>query len=239
MPLTFAHPAAILPGYHWQKRGVPFAALIIGSMSPDFEYFLRLEPIGHFAHTIPGIFVFCLPMGLLAYGLYRTLLSSVLPALMPLMIRSRWPESALTGGWIKQYGAVSIALVLGALTHIVWDSFTHHSGIAVAYFPVLGAEVQGVPTYKILQHGSTLLGLLLIARWYCRLPVQEVVPQEGVSGKVYLLIAFAFVVFATILGYIHPPVTIGRVVVETIDSALLAVLTVSLWIRYRPKKSNE
>lgn len=93
MPLTFAHPAAILPGYQWRDRGVPFSALVIGSMSPDFEYFLRLEPIGHFAHTIPGVFVFCLPTGLLVYGLYRVLLSPVVPALLPLVIRRRWADT--------------------------------------------------------------------------------------------------------------------------------------------------
>jgi hypothetical protein len=133
----------------------------------------------------------------------------------------------------------SIALVFGALTHIIWDSFTHRSGMAVANLPAFRAIVLGVPLYKVLQHGSTLLGLLLIARWYFRLPVREVEFEQRVPRSACILAAFAFVVFAMILGYLHPPVTIGRVVVESIDSAFLTLLTVCLWFRSRRDESIE
>ena len=57
---------------------------------------------------------------------------------------------------------VSIALVLGAATHIVWDSFTHASPV-VAAMPALRAVVlqinsSPVRVYDILQHLSTIVG---------------------------------------------------------------------------------
>ena len=40
MPLTIAHPAAVLPFRHSR---LPISALVIGSLAPDFEYFLHLH----------------------------------------------------------------------------------------------------------------------------------------------------------------------------------------------------
>lgn len=45
MPLTFAHPAAVLP-FSRNSKYVNFLALVLGSMAPDFEYFLHGKPHG-------------------------------------------------------------------------------------------------------------------------------------------------------------------------------------------------
>jgi hypothetical protein len=42
MPFTFAHPAIVLPLKHLPKRWYSLTGLIIGSMTPDFEYFIRM-----------------------------------------------------------------------------------------------------------------------------------------------------------------------------------------------------
>jgi hypothetical protein len=59
---------------------------------------------------------------------------------------------------------------VGAATHLVWDAFTHEDGFVVAVSPALHTllwELGGyrVFPYKVLQHGSTLTGFLLLARW--------------------------------------------------------------------------
>jgi hypothetical protein len=91
MPLTFAHPAAVVAGYRWNRRGLPFPALVIGSMSPDVEYFLRLQPTGHFAHSLPGIVFFCVPTGLTLWCLYTFIISPALPDCLPVYLQRRWP----------------------------------------------------------------------------------------------------------------------------------------------------
>lgn len=53
MPLTFAHPAAILP-FSRQSKYIHFSALVLGSMAPDFEYFLRGRPVGEIGHSFTG-----------------------------------------------------------------------------------------------------------------------------------------------------------------------------------------
>jgi hypothetical protein len=66
--------------------------------------------------------------------------------------------------------AVLVSLVVGAATHLLWDAFTHEDGFIVEVYPTLHAllwEVGGyrVFTYKVLQHGSTLIGLSLLTLW--------------------------------------------------------------------------
>jgi hypothetical protein len=60
LPLTLAHPAAVLPFRRW----FVFSGLVIGSLAPDFEYFLYVPDSLRIGHTLPGVFLFCLPVGL-------------------------------------------------------------------------------------------------------------------------------------------------------------------------------
>ncbi|MCF6285732.1 MAG: DUF4184 family protein [Candidatus Hydrogenedentes bacterium] len=234
MPLTFAHPAAVLPGYRWHHRGFPFAALVIGSMSPDFEYFLRLEPIGHFAHTLSGVILFCLPIGLVVYGIFRTLVSPLLPACLPIYLQRRWPEvNEFAGSRIRRYSTLVGAIVLGALTHIGWDAFTHQAGAVVVHLPALSTVVLGLPVYKVLQHGSTVLGFALIARWIHALPVHDNGVPSLNPNRMYIAFVVAFLGCFAVLAGISPPVTMGRLVVEAIDAVLLAVLVTCMWQRCR------
>ena len=41
MPFTFSHPAAVLPLRLLPRHWFSLTGLVIGSMVPDFEYFLR------------------------------------------------------------------------------------------------------------------------------------------------------------------------------------------------------
>jgi hypothetical protein len=50
LPFTFAHPSSSFPIKCIKPRYFSLVGLILGSMSPDFEYFIALEPyqiIGH------------------------------------------------------------------------------------------------------------------------------------------------------------------------------------------------
>ncbi|MEM7184808.1 MAG: DUF4184 family protein [Spirochaetota bacterium] len=40
MPFTFSHPAIVLPFVKFPKQWVCLSALIVGSIVPDFEYFM-------------------------------------------------------------------------------------------------------------------------------------------------------------------------------------------------------
>ena len=92
MPYTLSHPLAVVPLQRWCPAYLNFPALVIGSMTPDFGYFVGQFNVAGLAHTIPGSFVVCVPVGLLVLGLFYALRRPVcylLPqphraALMPL-----------------------------------------------------------------------------------------------------------------------------------------------------------
>jgi Domain of unknown function (DUF4184) len=82
MPVTPAHAALALP----LSRAVPvlpLAPLMIGTLSPGFEYLLRLSPTGHFAHSLAGLVVFCVPVSLLAWGIWRAIVRPAFVRLLP------------------------------------------------------------------------------------------------------------------------------------------------------------
>ena len=71
MPFTFAHPAIVLPLHALQRRCFSLTALVAGSLSPDFEYFLRMQIHSSHIHTLWGLLYFDLPLGLILAFLFK------------------------------------------------------------------------------------------------------------------------------------------------------------------------
>ncbi|CAL9593464.1 hypothetical protein SUDANB126_05284 [Streptomyces sp. enrichment culture] len=61
-----------------------------------------------------------------------------------------------------------VSAVLGALTHVVWDAFTHLDRWGMRVFPVLGEKVAGSPLYWYLQYGGSAVAALVIAVFVVR-----------------------------------------------------------------------
>ena len=167
MPFTLAHPAAVLP---LRRTRLPFDALVVGSMSPDFEYLLRLAPTSVVSHTGLGLLSFCIPAGLVVLVLARALWLPALRALWGLVPVRRDPPSVTSA--LRLALPTIAAVLLGALTHLAWDAFTHAHAPMVERLPLLSATVLetrwgALRVYKLLQHGSTLAGLALLA-WVLR-----------------------------------------------------------------------
>ena len=163
MPFTLSHPLAVVP---FVRGRLIFSALVVGSMSPDFEYFLRLRQDGHVSHTIAGIFTICLPSGLVVLWLWHELLKRPLLELLPEEHRVRLCARArdFSFGPVRRFLCVCASLVIGTVTHIAWDSLTHGWGMPVHGITALEVRValpglSAMPVYRYLQHASSLLGL--------------------------------------------------------------------------------
>src|SRR4051812_36471590 len=135
MPITPAHAAAAWP-LHAAWRRLPLAALVIGTLSPDLEYVLRLEPRGKFGHSPAGLVVFCLPVTLLVWYVWRSLVRPSLTPLLPPGLR-RAAEAPPPGRRSDVLPLAIFAALLGAATHILWDGFTHETGWAVLLLPAM------------------------------------------------------------------------------------------------------
>lgn len=166
MPYTLSHPAAILPIWHLSRKRLRLAALVIGAATPDFFYLLTGLSLGRFSHTMTGMVVLCLPLGWLALMLFDRWGRSGVEAILPKSWRL--PPSPKP---LRPFVRTSVAILLGAFSHILWDSFTHRSGWAVQALPALSLSVvlepfPAVPLYRVLQHVSTVVGLAVLA-WPC------------------------------------------------------------------------
>ena len=170
MPFTVSHIAAVLPGYRSLTRARVFTAAVIGSMVPDFGLLLP----GSFArwqtHGLSGA-VHVLSAGgadrVLAHaaadqaGGARGAAGRGVPA------AACGVSAGVDRGSFSAWLYAAAALLLGAVTHLIWDAFTHENARGVRMFPLLtdyGPEMAGHPLhlYRWLQYGSSLLGLAVV-----------------------------------------------------------------------------
>lgn len=167
MPFTLSHPSAALPFWPLVRRGyIPLAPFAIGAMAPDFEYLIRFEPYALLSHSLRGVFVFCLPLGLATYVLWKLLLQRVSRWLVALPREdSRVPLTL--AGWTL----VIVAVLLGSATHVAWDALTHRDAWGPVIFPWLKRDaltVAGirVPWYNVLQLASSVAGAAVVFAWW-------------------------------------------------------------------------
>lgn len=172
MPFTLSHPAAVVP---LARNGLVLSALVVGSMAPDFPYFIHLSTASQYGHTLSGVFLFCVPAGLVVLWVFHNVLKLPLLTLLPLSYQERL--ISVVGNFrfspLRRFFLIILSLVLGAFTHIAWDSFTHPHAWGVHQFPVLNTPIIYTPqgsirVFKLLQYGSTVTGAALLIYWYLK-----------------------------------------------------------------------
>jgi hypothetical protein len=184
MPFTVSHAAAALPLHRLSKGHLPLAALMIGSMTPDFSYFLPGELALLPTHTLAGLFWFCLPAGLMGWMLYVHVLELPTLALLPEAWRVRFRPSRRRVT-VATFALAAVAIVIGAATHVIWDSFTHRWSPVVQALPVLRISLfkigyGHVYVYKFLQHLSSLAGMVILVIWAWRIRLAAPAQPGGI-----------------------------------------------------------
>jgi hypothetical protein len=171
MPFTAAHPAAILP----LRRRLIFSALVVGAMAPDFHYFITLRPGGVASHSLAGAFDLDRPLSLLALCVFHWVLKLPLISLLPEWHQQRLIRFAVPFrlGPSKRFLCITVSLLAGIFSHLIWDSFTHGRGWTVQHVALLRSmplQQVGIyrPMYNWLQHASTIIGLLILMISYSR-----------------------------------------------------------------------
>jgi len=167
MPFTFAHPLYAYPLKYIKPKYFSLTGLVLGSMAPDFEYFMMLEPYSWIGHSMAGLFFEALPLctllALIFHYIVKDALAIHLPSIYHLDERAYYMRGSwsMRGpfAWLIFLGSVAV----GFLTHVLIDAFTHVGGYFVTRYPMLReAVVWNIPAYKILQHSFSLLGLIVI-----------------------------------------------------------------------------
>lgn len=235
MPFTFAHPAIILPFRYLPRKWYSMTGLVIGSMTPDFEYFLRMRIKSEYSHTIFGLFWLDLPLALILAFLYQNVVRISLLKNLPTALKARvlrFNGFNWNAYFRKHWPIVILSILIGAGSHLLWDAFTHHSGFFVQRVPFLSQSIRlfgmPVPVFKMLQHLSTVAGLLLIGLLFVKLPKSPVIEESSASrywivvGLLTLTILSVRVLLA--LKTVFP----GDIVVSAISAFLLSLLAIGV-----------
>jgi hypothetical protein len=216
VPFTLSHPAAILPLRRLKPlRTVP---LVLGALAPDFSHYLPTSVRAWFpyTHNLAASWRVCVPLCLGVIACCY-LLRAPLTALMS--ARARW--LCLTA--IEPFGKhpvewllAPLSILLGAWSHLLWDSFTHGNGWMVRHYAVLHAQFTigsyATTVNRVLQYLSSVAGLAILAVWYWRLPAPDPLPLEARTGRppagpVLALCAAA----ATLIGGVQATSSLERI----------------------------
>jgi hypothetical protein len=190
MPFTLSHPAAVVP---LARRGLPFSALVIGSMAPDLPYFVLPSGRNEFSHCWQGALLLSFPVGLAMLWLFHSALKLPLLSLLPAAHRARLYPLARQFRWggLGSRVIIAFSVLLGVFSHYIWDNLTHYYGwegvaefVHKSRFSGLISSFAGdLPDFRtitissptgpfylfdILQYGSSIGGFVLLGLWYIR-----------------------------------------------------------------------
>ena len=170
MPFTPAHPAILFPFKWVNAKYYSLTALVIGCIVPDFEYFIFLSSGAWISHTLRGIFTFDLPLCFILGFVWHSFLKITFMDLFP-NFRFKSKNVLKNEGRIsspKQFVVFFTSALIGIITHLVWDSFSHSNGYMAHRIPILLEEMNffGHPVRwcYILWYVSTIVGLLVVMK---------------------------------------------------------------------------
>jgi hypothetical protein len=192
MPFTISHTAVVLPFSRWLVRRQLLSAATIGSMVPDFRVFFPGLPRVE-THSLTALFTFCLPVGLITYWLFQRLIKSPILEVLPEGPYARWRPFAAEAKIrsLRQWLLAGAGILAGAVTHLIWDGFTHDGGRGVRMFPVLDDSIidignRHVPGIYVLQDLGSLIGLGAVLAMLCyglRRGSEAAMPDRLVLGR--------------------------------------------------------
>jgi len=209
MPFTAAHPALVLPIKAKWPKYFSLTALVIGSMSPDFEFFIHFYPLRGPGHTLLGSFYFNLPLVFLTAVLFHHVVKKPLIYCLPEFIGSRfyrmvddkWSITTPMNFLVFTYSALA-----GMVTHFFLDAFTHPLYLFRQLVPQLTKMVvfmrisdvtYNLSVYNIFHLIFTFVGLLVILYFFLKLPAQKSIKANFISQAkkwIYWLSGFALAI---------------------------------------------
>lgn len=216
MPFTFSHPALIIPLKYLPARYVSMTGLVVGSVAPDFEKFIKLSGGNIYSHTLSGILWFNLPLALALAFIFHLVVRDILIDNLPVFFRERlvkYKRFKWSRHFKRNTGVVAGSIIFATFLHVLVDSFTHEGAPYLYLFPFL---LKPVAFGKIVLIRAVILnlfisiaGLIYIVYAFIRLPTTPVKPKKYSS---YL--KFWLVVIGITLAIVAIKFMIGGVIVS-------------------------
>ena len=241
MPFTLAHPSAVI---FIKNRYLNLVGLILGSMAPDFIYFLLFNPSSNLGHTFIGFIILNLPICFLLNYLIFKFVKDAFIINLPTFISKYYIYLLNYTNNIKSFKEAIVftySCIIGMLTHIIWDECTHKTGYFVIHINFLrnNIDILGlqIPIFKIIQHGSTVIGFLILIVYLYSIRKLSNKNLNKINNKFrYHIIAIIFQILTIIFSYIvFKNFGIGRIVVTFINGLFIGYLISSIIYKYSIK----
>jgi hypothetical protein len=169
MPYTISHTAVVLPVARFLARRRLLGAVLIGSMVPDFGVFSPWTLSRFETHSVLALLTFCLPVGLLSYWIFQFLIKPAMAEILPDGPYSRWqafknPEPV---GSVWQWLLAAAGILVGAVSHLALDGFSHDGGRGVRLFPALDEPLFDIGRHhvvgtRLIQDFGSVVGLVVV-----------------------------------------------------------------------------
>jgi hypothetical protein len=246
MPFTFSHPALVLPASRLSKQIFSMTGLIIGSMTPDFEYFIRMNVGSVYSHTLEGLFYFDLPLGIVLCFIFHDIVRNDLINNLPVKLQERFyvlKNFNWNDHFRKKWPFILLSIVVGAASHILWNSFTHPYGYFVLKLPILNARIHlpgfKITVYNFSQNISSVIGLALVLFFVYRIPKTKI--DRNQSDSLYwisiTLITSVIMALRIILGL--SLVKYGNVIVSIMSAFFISIIVVPTLLKIKLKQKDK
>ena len=219
------------------------AALAIGTMVPDFEYFWHLRPLALWGHSIAGLFTFDLAVGLAVLALWELFVRDGARAFLG------FPRHSPPKRTVSWWSLAAAGIVIGAATHLAWDGLSHHSNWGQRVFPVLAntaVEISGrdLAWRTLLDYIGTVVGGIVVLAWlFARMRRENALPVF--LGSWTRLVALASMIAVSLAaglwngqrvdvkGFWRGELWIGRVAVGAMLAFGIALVILAAFVAVR------
>jgi len=195
MPFTFSHPFIILPFAKLEKGWVSLTGLTVGSIVPDFEYFIRMDIKSSHGHTLGGLFYFDFPLGILLCFVFHNLIRNSLIKNLPTTWQRKFFKFTYfewNSFFLRNWNLVLLSLFIGIVSHFLLDSFTNKEGFFVTLIPFLKKQYvyNDLPLFfhQILYYIISVSGLIMIIYTGWQMPAHRRVRPSKPSVSYWLTI---------------------------------------------------
>ncbi|MDQ6902868.1 MAG: DUF4184 family protein [Bacteroidota bacterium] len=247
MPFTFSHPAIVLPATYLNKKWYSITALIVGSMIPDFEYFIRMRDLSKYSHTWTGLLWFDIPLALLVIFIFHNVVRNSLIDHLPFSLNVRFSKFE-EFKWNKYFQeniiVVLVSLIVGIASHLLWDDFTHEGGFFVESIPFLRMQINVfnhmAPLFVILQYGCSVLGGIVVMMAVLKLPEGKKTKHNNILNYwllVTLITIFVVNVRLFMVEIYNTYINAGDIIVVIISGGLIGITAVSVVLKEKKKRN--
>lgn len=209
MAFTFSHPVMIIPIYKISSKKFSFFGLILGSMILDFSYFFNFFPSIGFIdinnyYSIKTLICYYTPLSILIYLLYEYVIKIPFILNSSNFIKKRVLYSNIENKEIKNVKTLFVYLysvVVGMLTHILLDEFTHPNTLISRNFIIWNKRIGIFSVSNYLYLLTSIIGVIVLFYFFIKIKTNPI-PDSYKTTTTKKVIYWLFVLLCTVITLI-------------------------------------